>query len=401
MISKPEIMDLSREFSLEVRIVEKDYVLGWLLAGIAAHPHLFDKWIFKGGTCLKKCYFETFRFSEDLDYTLIDRKHVNEKFLVKAFKQIAQWLGNEVGILIPEDTIRFNIYKTSNGREAIEGRVGYIGPLQRRGDPVRIKLDLTADEVLVTEPSLQEVHHPYSDKHEKGIKAYCYSFDELFAEKIRALSERARPRDLYDVVHIYWHMTSDYRLTSIIDILRAKCAYKSIPVPTLSQLEAHPKLHEMETEWANMLAHQLPFLPSREHFWAQLPDLFAWLQGKRNKSSQKPIPLPKNIDSLWRPPSMIQSWDLEIPLELIRYAGANHLCVEIGYQHKKHLIEPYDLKKTQGGHLVLMGVAHNTGKILSYRVEHIDEVVITQTQFTPKHSIALTPLKMDSFNQHN
>ena len=320
MISKQEIMDLSREFSLDVRIVEKDYVLGWLLAGIAANPQLFDKWVFKGGTCLKKCYFETFRFSEDLDYTLVDRKHVDQKFLIKAFKQIAQWIDNEAGIIIPEDTIRFTIYRNSKGREAIEGRVGYVGPLQRRGDPVRIKLDLTADEVLVSKPDLREVHHPYSDKPENGIKAYCYSFDELFAEKIRALSERARPRDLYDVVHLYWHVTSSHRLNPILDILGVKCAYKAIPVPTLSQLEAHPKLHEMETEWSNMLAHQLPFLPSREHFWAQLPDLFSWLQGESSKISQQPIPHPENIDSLWQPPSMIQPWNLKIS------ARINSLC---------------------------------------------------------------------------
>ncbi len=52
MITKQEIMDCAREFSLSPETVEKDYVLGWLLAGIAAHPQLFDQWIFKGGTCL-------------------------------------------------------------------------------------------------------------------------------------------------------------------------------------------------------------------------------------------------------------------------------------------------------------------------------------------------------------
>ncbi|HLB42365.1 MAG TPA: nucleotidyl transferase AbiEii/AbiGii toxin family protein [Gammaproteobacteria bacterium] len=63
MIDKQEIMDFAREFSLPVNTIEKDYVLGWLLAGIANDTELFEKWIFKGGTCLKKCYFETYRFS--------------------------------------------------------------------------------------------------------------------------------------------------------------------------------------------------------------------------------------------------------------------------------------------------------------------------------------------------
>jgi predicted nucleotidyltransferase component of viral defense system len=37
-----------------------------VLAGIYAHEELANSWLFKGGTCLKKCFFETYRFSEDL-----------------------------------------------------------------------------------------------------------------------------------------------------------------------------------------------------------------------------------------------------------------------------------------------------------------------------------------------
>lgn len=85
-------MDFAREFSLPVNTIERDYVLGWLLAGIANDAELFEKWIFKGGTCLKKCYFETYRFSEDLDYTLTDANHIDEKFLADRFKKISKWI---------------------------------------------------------------------------------------------------------------------------------------------------------------------------------------------------------------------------------------------------------------------------------------------------------------------
>ncbi len=69
MIPKNEIVELATQASLQTHVIEKDYVLGWLLAGINQHPALHDTWVFKGGTCLKKCYFETYRFSEDLDFT--------------------------------------------------------------------------------------------------------------------------------------------------------------------------------------------------------------------------------------------------------------------------------------------------------------------------------------------
>jgi predicted nucleotidyltransferase component of viral defense system len=70
MIDKREILETASSFSLLPNVVEKDYVLGWILAGINAHGELAETWIFKGGTCLKKCYVETYRFSEDLDFTL-------------------------------------------------------------------------------------------------------------------------------------------------------------------------------------------------------------------------------------------------------------------------------------------------------------------------------------------
>jgi predicted nucleotidyltransferase component of viral defense system len=69
MISRQELLDLATDFGLAPNVVEKDYALGWLLAGFGQHPASRDSWWFKGGTCLKKCFFETYRFSEDLDFT--------------------------------------------------------------------------------------------------------------------------------------------------------------------------------------------------------------------------------------------------------------------------------------------------------------------------------------------
>jgi predicted nucleotidyltransferase component of viral defense system len=71
MISHEEIKNLVVEWNIREDVIEKDYVIGWVLWGIGQSEELKDKWIFKGGTCLKKCYLETYRFSEDLDFTLM------------------------------------------------------------------------------------------------------------------------------------------------------------------------------------------------------------------------------------------------------------------------------------------------------------------------------------------
>ena len=64
-------------------------VLGPLLAGITANSELSENWGFKGGTCLKKCYFETYRFSEDLDFTVTEEAQLDEQYLLQAFRQMA------------------------------------------------------------------------------------------------------------------------------------------------------------------------------------------------------------------------------------------------------------------------------------------------------------------------
>jgi predicted nucleotidyltransferase component of viral defense system len=143
MISRRELDQLRAEWTLDVAVIEKDYLLGWLLAGIASHPVLGRAWVFKGGTCLRKCYYETFRFSEDLDFTVM----------------------------------------------------------------------------------------PDGDAPLPGGRVLSYSITELFAEKLRALTERCRPRDLYDVVHMHRHPDLIGRQQAVAAALARKCEHAGIEVP--------------------------------------------------------------------------------------------------------------------------------------------------------------------------
>lgn len=261
MIDRQEIMEFAREFGLAPHVIEKDYVLAWMLAGISADPDIGPSWVFKGGTCLKKCYFETYRFSEDLDFTLTEPAHLDEKFLVTTFARVAEWIYEQAGIEVPRDTIRFEFYDNPRGKRSAQGRVAYRGPMGRGGDAPRVKLDLTNDEVLVLEPTVREVHHPYSDRPEVGMNIRCYSFEEVFAEKIRALAERGRPRDLYDVIHLYRHDELRPDRTKVYSTLERKCEFKGIVVPTMASIEGDQRRVELEADWAAMLGHQLPALP--------------------------------------------------------------------------------------------------------------------------------------------
>jgi predicted nucleotidyltransferase component of viral defense system len=90
-------------------------VLGRLLKGIYSHEALARVWTFKGGTCLKKCYFETYRFSEDLDFTLSDVAHLDEAFLKQVFSEVCERLYEDVGLQVPTEQLRFDVYRNSRG----------------------------------------------------------------------------------------------------------------------------------------------------------------------------------------------------------------------------------------------------------------------------------------------
>ncbi len=398
MIKKQEVLELATDFGLQPNVVEKDYVLGWLLAGIGEHPATRDTWVFKGGTCLKKCFFETYRFSEDLDFTLTDPAHLNEAFLRTLFQEVGEWVYDQTGLVLPPEVRKFEVYTNPRGGTSAEGRVGYRGPLARAGDAPRIKLDLTDHERLVLPIDRRHVHHPYSDLPQQGIQVSTYCFEEVFAEKVRALAERLRPRDLYDVVHLYRRKELDPDLPKLMHALREKCEFKKIKVPDYAIIQASPLIAELQVSWAQMLAHQLPELPQFDGFWAELPVVFDWLHGRVDQPVMAGLPVGADIDTSWRMPAMASSWrglGIGAPMEVIRFAAANRLCIQLDYRSMKGErtqpeVEPYSLRRTREGNFLLYGVKSDTGEVRSYRVDQIAGATVTQRTFIARYLVELT-----------
>lgn len=412
MISKQEIMALAAELQLRAHVVEKDYALGWFLAGIAAHPVIGPRWVFKGGTCLKKCYFETYRFSEDLDFTLQDAEHMDEAFLAEVFDDIGEWVYETCGLQLPPEARKFEVFTNKRGSQSAQGRVGYRGPLGKQGDPPRIKLDLAADEVLVLTPVRRPVHHPYTDLPAQGIQVLSYSFEEVFAEKMRALAERQRPRDLYDVVHLYRRQDLQPDRAVVRSTLARKCEFKGIAVPTYAALTNRPERTAIEVEWEQMLGHQLPTCPPFDEFWRELPAVFDWLNERSATPTLAAVPASgfgrAPLDDTWRLPSMVRAWGAQAgSLETIRFAAANHLCVQLDYtkdngERTAPTIEPYSVRRTSAGDLLLFGVKPDTGESRSYRLDRIRSATVTRQAFRPRYAIELTasgPLAAPSVEQ--
>jgi predicted nucleotidyltransferase component of viral defense system len=394
VIERHEIMTVASELSLAPNVIEKDYVLGWILAGIYADPELGSAWVFKGGTCLKKCFFETYRFSEDLDFTLSNVAHLDEAFLRERFSRVSDWVWDASGIELPPDQMRFEVYRNKRDQLSCQGRLPYRGPLGQGGDLPRIKLDLTADEALVRAAVSQAIGHAYSDLPGDGFFARCYDFAEIFAEKTRALGERSRPRDLYDVVNLYRLDERRPQASDVLEVLREKCRFKGIAVPTLADLT--PALDELRGEWGNMLGHQLQALPPFEAYWAVMPEFFAWLATGAAPPRPVPAPLEAGARFVRLPIGRLGASGIRHARELesIRFAAASRLCVDLGYQGSIRRIEPYSLRRTSEDALLLMAVKADSGEVRSYRVDAIESVSVSSQPYVPRYVVELASAEL-------
>jgi predicted nucleotidyltransferase component of viral defense system len=349
----------------------------------------------QGGTCLKKCFFETYRFSEDLDFTVTDHAQLEEGFLLQRFGELSAWLYDETGIELPADQMRFKLWNNDRGGRSGEGRFAYRGPIAPRGDLPRVKLDLTADEKLVLPPVTRAVAHAYSDIPEEGITARCYAFEEVFGEKIRALGQRSRPRDLYDVINLFRNGEFHAAASVLRDIVHQKCSFKNVAFPTFEAL--NPFHDELVAEWGNILGHQLPSLPPVDSFWDALREFFGWLAGTTAPVIVPAYPRAPGDEVLRAPAGAIQIPGRITPfIEVIRFAGTNRLCVELDYmneqgQRGRRTIVPYTLRRTRSGDILLYAVRADNRQDRSYRIDHIYGVQVTSRAFTPRYAIELTP----------
>lgn len=136
-----------------------------------------------------------------------------------------------------------------------------------------------------------------------------------------------------------------------------------------------------------MLAHQLPALPPIDGFLDELAGLFAWLEGVAEPAVLEPVCVAADEDMSWSPPPTVVAWGVGVPLETIRFAATNRLCVELGYQDSIRIIEPYSLRRTQVGDLVLHALRADNQQHRAYRVDKIQSVRATTRPFRPTYAI--------------
>ena len=240
MITQRELRERAREYGVPISTIERDYAQNWLLKHFSS-----INMVLKGGTGIRKAYIGECRFSDDLDFTLLEE--INKERLDVLIKESVKNIKEESGINLSED---FRSQENDNGFEIDI----YFQIMQRGESRTRIKIDITkhGNEEILLPLNMREIIHPYSDRLKANIRVY--SLEEIIAEKVRSLFQRTRPRDLYDV----WYLRNRVNQRKVLDIFLRKCEFKDVRID-VKDLE--DRKDDFKNAWENSLRHQLKNIP--------------------------------------------------------------------------------------------------------------------------------------------
>lgn len=271
MITQHEIQTISEWNKLPKSQIDKDWVLSYLLLAITLMPEMPDILVFKGGTCIKKCYIPDYRFSEDLDFTLLDKKFIfNKRYINEVLEKATNLSFNETfnrGILFKLKEIEPT--QSNDEEQGFKIYINYWGADHKKNDLPSdkstswhhtIKLDINHTEEIIFPIIENSIKHHFSDKDKfSNTNVKCYSLPEMLSEKMRSLIQRkyTSPRDCYDI----WYLKNNFNDLNWKEIKKAffrKCESKNIKFENVAQLINPRKEKILKQHWKTQLLNQFP-----------------------------------------------------------------------------------------------------------------------------------------------
>jgi hypothetical protein len=247
-------------------VLERDYCLAWFLVGLS-RSSLRDLFAFKGGTALKRCYMGDYRFSDDLDFTLVRATSFEE--ILAELELISTEVHKASGIII-----RYSREDRKSHQNSYAFYLAYEGPLP--GMTVKeVKVDVANEERIVLPLQEKPVLKGYKEYEDLPDDAtiLVYSLEEILTEKVVALADRARnePRDLYDV----WYLTEikNMHLSALIPEIKAKLEFRGRGLKGIGE-EFGKKEARLKKLWRARLAGQMAELPHFEQVFRSVQRTF-------------------------------------------------------------------------------------------------------------------------------
>jgi predicted nucleotidyltransferase component of viral defense system len=266
---KQKLMDEAKQIEGGLPILEKDYTIGYIIAGLMERENLRHTLVMKGGTALKKLYFGDYRFSEDLDFSGIDAPthHNLENEINIACESMRVMLQESGDFRISLERITHKSPHPT-GQESFKVRIQFPWHKQLSQS---VKIEVAHDEPVILEPMVQPLIHHYDDS--LNIEVRCYQLEEIVAEKLRAALQKEkqrlergwappRGRDIYDI----WRVLKEYQpklnLDCLPDLLKRKCVVRNVKYDSLDDFFPEDRMEEIRQSWTQDVGRFVSSLPN-------------------------------------------------------------------------------------------------------------------------------------------
>ena len=182
------------------RLVEQDLIICRALVSIYSGPFLKEHLAFRGGTALHKLYLEPQpRYSEDIDLVQVNAEPIKET--IDHLREVLSWLGEPV-------------VKQKKNNNTLVFRVQ---PTDVGAGEIHLKVEINCKEHFSVFPMVLVPFSVKNDWFSGQCEVLTYELDELVGTKVRALYQRLKGRDLFDVYTAL--------ITGKLDIERVMTAY--------------------------------------------------------------------------------------------------------------------------------------------------------------------------------
>ena len=222
------VNEVARVLKIERRdLIEKDLILHQILTDLSQDKFFADNFLFKGGTCLIKCYFGYVRFSEDIDFTWKDQsafRKMSGKKIRSKLSKIIDKTGSVFETIAKKRGLDFKCVKNNTDYVELGGsdktctlKIWYDSEILGRRSFVKVQINFV--EQICFSPTKGQLSGLVTGKHEelkalfpdeaaeysKKIPFGVYDIREILSEKVRALLTRegTKTRDFVDV-YLIW-----------------------------------------------------------------------------------------------------------------------------------------------------------------------------------------------------
>jgi predicted nucleotidyltransferase component of viral defense system len=170
----------------ELRQVEQDLILSRAIVAIFSDQHLRQQLRIRGGTALNKLHFpQPFRYSEDIDLVRTESGPIGP-VLDRIRDVLEPWLGRanfDQSPVAPK--LRFKVAAEDAASAAL----------------IRVKLEINTAETEAYDPPRAVPFRVDNPWFTGSAEVMTFTTEEMLATKLRALLQREKGRDLFDLAH--------------------------------------------------------------------------------------------------------------------------------------------------------------------------------------------------------